>query len=88
MNAVEKSAKRWFYLLTGLGITVTCLIGVVGIRLLFQLKGELSFPQLALAGAVVFALAFLSAIFTLLLMIFYDPKRRMASPYQARAANG
>lgn len=83
MNAIEKPTKRWFYILTGLGIMVTCLIGVVGIRLLFQMKGELSFPQLASAGAVVFALAFQGAIFTLLLMIFYDPRRRMAIRLEA-----
>ena len=78
MNAIKKSAKRWFYILTGLGIMLTCGIGVVGLRLFFQMEGELSSPQLALAGAVVLALTFQSAIFTLLLMIFYDPKRRMA----------
>jgi hypothetical protein len=72
------SVTAWFYILTSLGILVTCLTGVVGIRLLFQLKGVLSFPQLALAGAVVFSLALQGAIFTLLLMIFYDPKRRTA----------
>jgi hypothetical protein len=78
MNSIEKSAKRWFCILTGLGITVTCLIGVVGIRVLLKLKGELAEPQLALAGAVVFALALQGGILTLLIMIFYDPKRRAA----------
>ena len=76
MNAVE-SAKRWFYILTGLGILTTGIIGVVGIKLLFNLTGQLSFPQRALAAAVVFALVLLCAIFTLLLMIFFDPKSRV-----------
>ena len=76
MNAIEKSAKRWFYILTGLGIMVTGLIGVVGIMELLKLKGKLAEPQLALAGAVVFALALQGAILTLLIMIFYDPRRR------------
>lgn len=55
---------------------LTALVGVAGIRLLFQMRGELSFPQSALAAAVVFALVLQGAIFTLLLMIFYDPRRR------------
>ena len=78
MTAIEKSAKRWFYILTYGGIMVTCLIGVVGIRVLLKLKGELTGSQLALAGAVVFVLTLLGAILTLLIMIFYDPKRRAA----------
>ena len=78
MTAIEKSSKRWFYVLTYTGIVVTCLIGVVGLQVLLKLKAELAGSQLALAGAVVFALTLLSAILTLLLMIFYDPKRRAA----------
>ena len=76
MNAIEKSAKRWFHILTCSFIVMTCLVGVVGIRVLFVLRGQLSFPQLALASAVVFALALQGAILTLLIMLFFDPKRR------------
>jgi hypothetical protein len=77
MDAIEKSAKRWFYILTYGFMSVTCLIGVIGIRLLFKLRGELPVPQLALAGAAVFALTLLGGILTLLTMLFYDPKRRV-----------
>ena len=76
METIEKSARRWFYLLTYSCIMVTAAIGVVGIRLLFKLKATLSFPQLALAAAIVFGLVLLAVIFTVLIMLFYHPRRR------------
>jgi ABC-type proline/glycine betaine transport system permease subunit len=78
MNVIEKFSKRSFFILTCSFATIAGLIGVVGIRFLFALRGQLSDSQQALAGAIVLALVLLGMILTFLVMIYYDPKRRMA----------
>ena len=78
MNAIERFSKRSFIILTYSFIMITGLIGVIGIWLLFVLKGQLSFPQQVLVAGVVFALVLQSSILTFLCMIYFDPKRRMA----------
>ncbi len=70
------SATVWFYVLTYACIIITGLLGAVGLGVLNNLHPGLTQPQAALGGAVVLGLVLLSGNATLLVMIFYDPKRR------------
>ena len=72
------SATAWFYILTGLCIMVTCLAAGLGMQVLDKLHGGLTEAQVALAWAILLGLVLQCGICTLLVMIFYDPKRRAA----------
>jgi len=72
------AATGWFYALTGLCILVTCVVAGLGAQVLDNLQPGLTEPQIALGWAVLFIVVLQCGIGTLLVMIFYDPKRRAA----------
>ncbi len=72
------AATAWFYTLTSLCILVTCLVAGLGAHILDRLQSGLTEPQVALGWAILFIVVLQSGIGTLLVMIFYDPKRRTA----------
>ena len=70
------SATAWFYILTGLCIMVTCVVAGLGAQVLDKLQSGLTEPQITLGWAILFIVVLQCGIGTLLVMIFYDPKRR------------
>jgi len=78
LNWKSDAATVWFYVLTGLCATFCCLMAAAGGYVLQKLQAQLTEPQMALACGMVLIVQLQCGIGTMLVMIFYDPKRRRA----------
>ena len=78
MNALEKSAARWFHISQAACVIVGGLLLILSARALLSLRWDLPKPQLTLAAGLFLLLILQWAILSVLIMIFLDPKRRAA----------